>query len=194
VNPRDLLASAGKRMTDPVETLAQRVAERVVDLLVVALDVNALVARVDMNAVLALIDVDEVLAKVDVNALLERVDVNAVLERADLNAVLRRVDVGAVLDRVVANPGSSSVIEVANPDGTGRHSVSPRAWTSYSPTWTPSGKIVFLRQTGAPTPSAAAPTSAYVVNRNGTGLRLLYPNLDAIQIAWGPAALPRVTC
>jgi hypothetical protein len=38
-------------MTDPVELIAQRVTERVVDLLVNALDINAIVARVDLNAV-----------------------------------------------------------------------------------------------------------------------------------------------
>jgi hypothetical protein len=47
---------------------------------------------------------------------------------------------------------------------------------------------------GAPTQSADAPASAYIVNRNGSGLRLLYPKLDATQIAWGAATLPRVTC
>lgn len=85
----------------------------------------------------------------------------------------------------------AGVIEVANADGTGRHRVSPSSWASYSPTWTPGGKIVFLRQIGPPTQSTAAATSAYIVNRDGTGLRLLYPHLDALQIVWGPTPLPR---
>ena len=93
-----------------------------------------------------------------------------------------------------ARLNSAGVVEVANADGTGAHQVSPHSWTSYSPTWTPSGKIVFLRQIGAATQLAAAPTSAYIVNHDGTGLRLLYPNLDAIQIAWGPTTLPGATC
>jgi dipeptidyl aminopeptidase/acylaminoacyl peptidase len=90
--------------------------------------------------------------------------------------------------------GSRMAIEVANADGSGRHRVSPRSWASYNPTWTPDGKIVFLRQIGAPTRFAGPPTSAYIVNRDGTGLRLLYPNLDALQITWGPSSLPRATC
>ncbi len=94
----------------------------------------------------------------------------------------------------VAKPGSAATIKVATADGKRVHRVSPRSWTSYSPTWTPSGKIVFLRQIGAPTQSSAAPTSAYIVNRDGSGLRLLYPKLDAIQIAWGPTALTPVAC
>ena len=50
-------------MTDPVEPLAQRVAERAIDLLVNALDINALVARINLNAVLDHVDLNEVLAK-----------------------------------------------------------------------------------------------------------------------------------
>jgi TolB protein len=94
----------------------------------------------------------------------------------------------------VANPGSTSGIEVAAADGTGVHQVSPRSWTSYSPTWTPGGKIVFIRQIHGPRQPTAMPTSAYIVNRDGSGLRLLYPKLDAIQIAWGAATLPRANC
>jgi TolB protein len=94
----------------------------------------------------------------------------------------------------VANPSSASTIEVATADGTGVHRVSPRSWTSYSPAWTPGGKIIFLRQIGAPTQSTDSPTSAYIVNRDGSGLRLLYPKLDAIQIEWVARTPPRATC
>jgi Tol biopolymer transport system component len=83
---------------------------------------------------------------------------------------------------------SAGVIEVANADGTGRHRVSPSSWTSYSPTWTPDGRVVFLVKRGAG-------TSAYIVNRDGSRLRPLYPNLgDAPQIAWGPTVLPPADC
>src|SRR6516165_2976609 len=58
VNPRDRLRSASRRVTDPAETLAQQVTERVVDLVVSALDINEIVARVDLNAVLSLVDLD----------------------------------------------------------------------------------------------------------------------------------------
>lgn len=99
-------------MTDPMESLAQRVAERVIDLIVNALDVNALVARVDLNAVLDYVNIDAVVNKVDLNALLGRVDVAALVDRVDVNALLgranvddllQRVDVGAMIDRVDVN-------------------------------------------------------------------------------------------
>jgi len=57
--------------------------------------------------------------------------------------------------------------------------------------WTPGGRIVFLRQIGAPTQTR---TSAYIVNPDGSGLRLLYPNLNAVQITWGSTTLPKPTC
>lgn len=94
-----------------------------------------------------------------------------------------------------ANPyAASSSIVVASSSGAGAHQVSPAGWTSYSPTWTPDGKIVFLRQTGHSTPNTDAPTSAYIVNPDGTGLRLLYPRLNASQITWGPGTLPAAIC
>jgi hypothetical protein len=94
VDPFDRLRDAGRRMTDPFEALAQRVAERVLDLIVSALDVNALLNRVDVNALVG---------RVEVNTLLDRVDVPALLDRADVNDLLDRVDVAALLDRVDVN-------------------------------------------------------------------------------------------
>jgi hypothetical protein len=112
VDPLDRLRSAGKRVTDPLETLSQRVAERVVDLVVQALDVNALVGRVDLNAVLDQVDVNKLLARLDVSALMDqvdmnellaRVDVSALVDRVDINEILARVDVGRLIDSVDVN-------------------------------------------------------------------------------------------
>lgn len=89
----------------------------------------------------------------------------------------------------VANPDAKSTIVVAKANGTAAHRVSPSSWTSYSPTWTPGGKIVFLRQTAAPSAMSNGSSSAYIVNPDGTDLRLLYSNLDATQIAWGPTTI-----
>lgn len=94
----------------------------------------------------------------------------------------------------VAGPYTSSVVDVASADGTGVRQLSPSSWISYSPTWTPGGQIVFLRQLQAPTDYTAAVTSAYIVNRNGTRLRLLYPDLNASQIAWGFRTLSPAAC
>lgn len=84
-------------MNNPAEVLAQQVTERVLDLILAALDVNELLARVDVNALLAQVDVNALLNRVDVDALLDRVDVNALLDRVDVNALVDRADIDALV-------------------------------------------------------------------------------------------------
>lgn len=93
MEPLERLRTAGKRVTDPLEQLAQRVAERAIDIAIHALDINELVAQLDLNAVLDRIDMQALLSRVDLNALLEQVDLNALLEQLDLNALIQRIDV-----------------------------------------------------------------------------------------------------
>jgi hypothetical protein len=100
VNPGDRLRSVSRRMTDPAEVLAQQITDRVVELVVSALDVNGLVARVDLNAMLGGVDIDTVLTKVDVNALLNRVDLDDLFRHVDVGAVLDRVDVNDLVKRI----------------------------------------------------------------------------------------------
>ena len=88
-----------RRITDPVEQMAQRVAERVVDLVLQVLDVNALLAQVDVNALLDKIDVTALLERVDLNAVLARVDTDALLDRIDVNALIQRVDVDTLVEQ-----------------------------------------------------------------------------------------------
>jgi hypothetical protein len=105
VNPRDRL----RRLTDPAEALAQQVTERVVDLLVSALDINEIAARLDLNALIGRVDIDAVLKKVDLNALLDQVDLNGLLDKVDVNALLARVDIKPLLDQVDVNDLVSQV-------------------------------------------------------------------------------------
>jgi hypothetical protein len=100
VNPRDRLRAVGRRVSDPAEALAQEVTERVVDLVLNALDVNELAARIDLNILISRVDVDAILKKVDVDALLDRVDLNALLARVDLKPLLDRVDVNDVVQQI----------------------------------------------------------------------------------------------
>jgi hypothetical protein len=99
VDPRDRLRSAGKRLTDPAEALAQRVAERVVDLVVEVLDVNALMQRLDLNAVLRRVDVTALLDQVDLNDLISRIDLDAVLARVDVNDLVQRLDIDELVEQ-----------------------------------------------------------------------------------------------
>jgi hypothetical protein len=97
MEPLEKLRSAGKRVTDPLEQLAQRVAERVIDLVIQSLDLNELVAQIDLHALLGRVDLNTLLEQVDVGALLARVDLNTLLEQVDLNALIQRIDVEAVV-------------------------------------------------------------------------------------------------
>ena len=93
----------GKRITDPVEQLAERTAERVIDLVVRTLDVNALVQRIDLNAIVDRVDVNAVVDRVDVDKILDQVDVNKVVDRVDLDKILDQVDVDRLLAKVDLN-------------------------------------------------------------------------------------------
>ena len=73
-----------RRITDPLEAMAQRVAERVVDLVLHVVDLNAL------------------LAQVDVNALLSRIDMDALVEQTDLGAVIARSSGGVASEALDA--------------------------------------------------------------------------------------------
>src|SRR5215471_9998374 len=65
MEPLERLRTAGKRVADPLEQLAQRVAERAIDIAIHAVDINELVAQLDLNAVLDRIDVEALLARTD---------------------------------------------------------------------------------------------------------------------------------
>jgi hypothetical protein len=80
------------------EILAQAVADRAIDLVVSALDVNALLDEVDLNAVLDRIDLDRLLGRMDLNSILQHVDVDALVEQTDLGAVIARSSSGVAGD------------------------------------------------------------------------------------------------
>ena len=100
MDPLQGLRAMGKRVSDPAEALAERTAERVIDLVVRSLDVNALLARIDVNALVDRVNVNEIVDQVDVDKILDRVDLDKILAKVDLNEMLARVDVNALADRI----------------------------------------------------------------------------------------------
>jgi hypothetical protein len=83
-----------------MEQLAQAVAERVVSIVMDAIDIDALLQRVDVDALIARVDVDDVVSRVDVDSLIDRVDVEKIIGRVDVEKIIERVDVKKVIDRV----------------------------------------------------------------------------------------------
>jgi hypothetical protein len=92
--------SASRRFAEQLESMAQGVAQRVIDLVVEALDVNVLIARIDLNVVLARVDLNQVLDRVDLNEVLDRVDLNEVLDRVDMDKLMARVDINEIAGRI----------------------------------------------------------------------------------------------
>jgi hypothetical protein len=76
-----------------MESIAQAVAQRVIDLVVDALDVNALIARIDLNVVLGRVELNSLLQRVDLNEVVDQIDLNEVLDRVDLNQIVSRIDI-----------------------------------------------------------------------------------------------------
>ena len=98
-----------RRLTEQMESIAQGIAGRVIDLVLDALDMNALIARVDLNLVLSRVELNTLLQRVDLNELVDQIDLNRVLERVDVNALVDRLDVNALMARVDVNQIVSQV-------------------------------------------------------------------------------------
>jgi hypothetical protein len=92
--------STVRRLAEQMESVAQGVAQRVIDLVVEALDMNALIARIDLNIVLARVDLNEVVERIDLNEVVDRIDLNEVVDRLDMNKLLAQVDINQVVSRI----------------------------------------------------------------------------------------------
>jgi len=95
-----------------MEQLAQAVAERIVQLVVTAIDVNAvlervdlerLIDRIDLNELVASVDLDQVARQIDVERIVERVDVEALVARIDIDALVARIDIERLVQRIDVN-------------------------------------------------------------------------------------------
>jgi hypothetical protein len=110
-----------------VEQLAQAVAERVVAIVMDAVDIDGLLQRVDVDALIKRVDVDDVISRVDVDALIKRVDVEQIVERVDVKDIIDRVDIDALLEQtemgsIIARSTTgvaSEVLDVIRAQGVG---------------------------------------------------------------------------
>jgi hypothetical protein len=99
------------RLLPRPEAWAQAAAERVIDIVVSALDVNEVVDQVDLNAVLDQIDLNALLDRIDLNHLLERIDLNEIVKRIDVDALVEHTDLGAAIGRATSG-AASDVLDV----------------------------------------------------------------------------------
>ena len=82
-----------------VEQLAQALAERIVPLVIDAIDIDAVLDRVDVNKIIERVDVDKVISRVDIEKVVERVDIEKLIQRVDINAIVNEIDIDALVEQ-----------------------------------------------------------------------------------------------
>ena len=82
-----------------VEQLAQALAERIVPLVIDAIDIDAVLDRVDVNKIIERVDVDKVISRVDIEKVVERVDIEKVVERVDINKIVSEIDIDSLVEQ-----------------------------------------------------------------------------------------------
>jgi hypothetical protein len=82
-----------------MEQLAQSIAERIVTLVVDAIDIDALIDRVDVDRIIARVDVDKIIDRVDVDHIVARVDIQKIVQRIDVNAIVNELDIDALVEQ-----------------------------------------------------------------------------------------------
>jgi hypothetical protein len=110
-----------------MEQLAQAVAERVVAIVMDAIDIDALLERIDVDALVSRVDVDGVVSRVDVDGLIDRVDVEKIIDRVDVEKIIDRVDIDALMEKtelgsIIARSTTgvaSEVLDVIRAQGVG---------------------------------------------------------------------------
>jgi hypothetical protein len=101
-----------------MEQLAQAVAERVVNIVMDAIDIDALLERIDVDAVVSRVDVDKLIDRVDVEKIIERVDVEKIIERVDIDALMEKTELGSIIARSTTGV-ASEVLDVIRAQGVG---------------------------------------------------------------------------
>ena len=119
--------SAARRVTEQVESIAQGVAQRVIDLVVESLDMNALIAKIDLNVVLGRVDLNEVVDRIDLNQIVDQLDVNRLMAQVDITQIVSQIDIEALVkntDLGAIMVSSSSTLATEAVDQGRSHAVS----------------------------------------------------------------------
>ena len=83
-----------------VEQLAQALAERIVPLIIDAIDINAIVDKVDIEKVINRVDINKIVSRVDIDNVLDRVDIEKIIDRVDIQKVIERVDINSIVNEI----------------------------------------------------------------------------------------------
>jgi hypothetical protein len=83
-----------------MEQMAQAISERIVTMVIEAIDINSIIDRVDIDKVVSRVDIDKVVGRVDVDAIIDRVDVEKIIDRVDVEKIVERVDINAIVEKI----------------------------------------------------------------------------------------------
>jgi len=124
-------------ISERIESMAQAIAERVVNLVMDAIDIDALLDGIDVDRIISRVDVDKIIDRVDVEKIIERVDVNAVVEKVDVGRIVDQLDIDALVEQtelgsIIAKSTTgvaSEVLDVIRAQGVGLDDFFAR-WTN----------------------------------------------------------------
>jgi hypothetical protein len=85
----------GSRM----EQLAQALAERIVPLVIDAIDIDAILDKVDVEKIIERVDVEKIIERVDIQRVIDQVDVEKLIQRVDINAIVNEIDIDALVEQ-----------------------------------------------------------------------------------------------
>ena len=100
-----------------MEQLAQAMAERIVPMVIEAIDIDSLLDRVDVEKIIERVDVEKIIERVDVEKIIERVDVQKIIDRVDVNAIVNKIDIDSLVEQtelgsIIARSTTGIVTEI----------------------------------------------------------------------------------
>jgi hypothetical protein len=98
--------------TDRIEHLAQAVSERVVAMVMDAIDINAILSRIDINAILERVDINALVDRVDINALIDKVDIQEVIEKVNIDELVEHTEIGTIIAKSTSSVAMDALDEV----------------------------------------------------------------------------------
>ena len=101
-----------------VDQLAQALAERIVPLVVDAIDIDALLDKVDVEKIIERVDVQKIIDRVDVQGIIDRVDVNAIVDEIDIDSLVEHTELGSIIARSTTGV-LTEILDVIRAQGVG---------------------------------------------------------------------------
>ena len=101
-----------------VEQLAQALADRLVPLIVDAIDIDALLDKVDVEKIIERVDVQKVIDRIDIQQVIDRVDMNAIVDGIDIDALVEHTEIGSIIARSTTGV-LTEILDVIRAQGVG---------------------------------------------------------------------------